>query len=187
MAVERLKLTVSLKVPDNEARSALEALRVKMGLSDRVRDLAREEVWELDVDGPSPEAALSEIERLVESTNLFANPNKHRYALEAGSAGAIELAPDEVAILVSNREGSLGDSMVDALRRLGADCVVGARRWVCWRVFLTRDAVAGEPAILSLIQRIGVASSRGDGLLSNPHIEFARAVFPWGEEKSLAG
>ncbi len=187
MAAERLTLTVSLKVPDNEARSALEAIRVKMGLSDDVRDLAREEVWELDVESPSREAALSEIERLVESTNLFANPNKHRYTLEAAEAGGVELAPDEVAILVSDRENSLGDSMVAAVRRLGVGCVVGARRWVRWRVFLTEDAVRGEPALLPLIQRIGVATGRGNGLLCNPHIELARAVFPWGEEKSLAG
>ena len=186
MAVERFALTVALKVPDNEARSALEAVRVKMGLSDRVRDLRREEVWELDVECPSVDDARSEIERLVESTNLFANPNKHRYALEAGSAATCALAPDEVAILVSDREGSAGNSMVAALRRLGAAAVVGARRWVRWRVLLSEDAVRGEPSLLPLIERIGVATGRDGGLLCNPHIELARAVLPWGEEKSLA-
>lgn len=186
MATKRLALTVSLKVPDNEARSALEAIRVKMGLSDRVRDLAREEVWELDVECGSVEDARSEVDGLVRSTNLFANPNKHRYSLEEGSAGGVELAPDEVAILVSDREGSVGDSMVAALGRLGVACVVGARRWVRWRVSLSEHAARGEPGLLPLIQRIGVTDSRGGGLLCNPHIELARAVFPWGEEKSLA-
>ena len=186
MASERFALTVSLKVPDNEAKSALEAIRVKMGLSDRVRDLRREEVWELDVDCRSVDDARSEVERLVASTNLFANPNKHRYTLEVGSAGACRLEPDEVAILVSDREGSAGDSMVAALKRLGVSAVVGTRRWVRWRVRLSEDAERGEPGLMQLIRTIGVATGRDGGLLCNPHIELARAVLPWGEEKSLA-
>ena len=187
MATERLTLTVSLKVPDNEARSALEAIRVKMGHAERVRDLERDEVWELDVECSSPEDARAEIERLVESTNLFANPNKHRYALRPGAAGGVELSPDEVAILVSDREGSAGDSMVAALKRLGTSSVVAARRWVQWRVSLAEEAAREEPTLSSLIEGISVATGRDGGLLCNPHIELARAVFPWGEEKSLAG
>ena len=54
MPTHRLLLEVSLKVADNEARSALEAIRVKMGLSADVRDLSREEVWELEVDADDP-------------------------------------------------------------------------------------------------------------------------------------
>lgn len=182
----RLTLEVSLKVTDNEARSALEAIRVKMGLSAHVRDLAREELWELEVDAPDVDQARSIVAGLVESTNLFANPNKHRTRLDDERGTATDLAPDEVAILVSDRESAEGASMVAAVGRLGIRGIVGARKWIRWRVRLAEAPSPEEPGALDLIRRIGVATGRRDGLLCNPHCQVARAILPWGEEKPLA-
>jgi phosphoribosylformylglycinamidine (FGAM) synthase PurS component len=193
MAIFQLRLTISLKIPDNEARSALEAIRVKMGLDDEVRDLTREERWELGVDAVSFDDAKAVVEKLVATTNLFANPNKHRYTLARAdvpfggpdpSVGA-DLADDEVAILVSDRESAEGDSILSAIRRLGVTDVRSARKWVRWRVALTRTPSPEEPDLLPLIRRIGVATGRRDGLLSNPHSQVSRVVLPWGEEKPL--
>ncbi len=218
MTRETLTLTVALRIPDNEARSALEAIRVKMGLANRVRDLVREEVWELTVrSDPGPArgseasgtgsgdpgtgseasgirsdppadasgSARAAIERIVETTNLFANPNKHRYALSRGHAADCALAPDEVAILVSDRESARGDSMVEAVRRLGVGALSGARRWVRWRLFLSEPPSREDPGLLPLIQRVAVAAAREGGLLCNPHIQEARAILPWGDENLL--
>ncbi len=189
MATFKLSLAVALKVGDNEARSALEALRAKMDLEDEVRDLACEELWELEVEAPSAERAQAIVRELVETTNLFANPNKHRFslALDDGSSGGGDLDEDEIAILVSDRESTESASILSAIRRHGTAGVVCARKWVRWRVRLTRAPSPEQPGLLPLIRRIGVATSRRDGLLSNPHSQIARAAFPWGDEKPLAG
>jgi phosphoribosylformylglycinamidine (FGAM) synthase PurS component len=186
LPMQRLLLEVSLKVTDNEARSALEAIGVKMGLSGQVRDLSREEVWELELDADDAERAKSIVSGLVKSTNLFANPNKHRTRVASAGDRSAHLAPDEVAILVSDRESAEGASMLAAVRRLGIDELVGARKWVRWRVRLAEPPSASEPGSLDLIRRIGVATGRRDGLLCNPHCQVASAVFPWGDEKPLA-
>jgi len=201
VATQTLQISVGLKVTDNEGRSALEALQEKMGLRDRVSDLSREELWEVDVDASTIEEARATLDGLVRRTNIFANPNKHRYVItelgESGSdddAGAPamssaaggDLAADEVAILVRDRESTVGESVLSAIRGMGVDDVVGVRKWTRWRVGLTKSPARGDPAVLDLIQRIGVATGRRDGLLSNPHSQVSRAVLPWGEEKVLA-
>jgi phosphoribosylformylglycinamidine (FGAM) synthase PurS component len=176
-----LTLTVALKVTDNEARSALEAIQVKMGLGAEVVGLVREELWEVEVESPSAAEARAIVQRLVETTNLFANPNKHRYAL--GAAGALDA--DEAAILVSDRESSDGPAMVATVQRLGVLELVGARKWVRWRVRLAKAPSERDPGVLDLIRRIGVTTTRRDGLLSNPHSQVSSAVLPWGERRTL--
>jgi phosphoribosylformylglycinamidine (FGAM) synthase PurS component len=186
MPTHRLRLEVALKIADNEARSALEAIRMKMGLGALVRDLAREEVWELAVDASDAGGAESIVRDLVESTNLFANPNKHRTRLADAGDARVALDPDEVAILVSDRESGEGASMVEAVKRLGVTAVSDARKWVRWRVRFAEAPSPEDPGILDLVRRIAVATGRAEGLLCNPHCQVASAVLPWGDEKPLA-
>ena len=190
-ATHNLFLNVVLKAAGNEARSALEAVQEKMKLRDRVRDIAREELWELEVAGGTADDARETVERLVTSTNLFLNPNKHKHTLsDAGAKDAGSWAEglddDEVAILVTDREGTEGESVLSAIRRIGVDDVVGIRKWTRWRIRLAEPPRSGDPEALALIRRIGVATGRRDGLLSNPHSQISRAILPWGEEKVLA-
>lgn len=181
----RLFLSVVLKATGNEARSALEALQEKMNLRDQVADLQREELWEIEVTAETPSHAEETVKRLVMTTNLFANPNKHNYSLSA----ADWMEPgrdDEVIFLVTDREGTGGESVLSAIRRIGVDDVVGVRKWTLWRIRLVEPPVRGNPELIELIKKIGVASGRRDGLLSNPHLQVSRAILPWGEEKVLA-
>jgi phosphoribosylformylglycinamidine (FGAM) synthase PurS component len=189
MEKRTVRITVGLKVTDNEARSALEALQSKMGLRESVRDLLREELWEVDVMAGSWAEARATVERLVRTTNLFANPNKHRYEIsEAGGpdTGGFLLSPDEVAVLVRDRESTVGTSVLAAVHGMGVADVVGVRKWTRWRICLTKTPPEGDPSVLRLISRIAVTTGRRDGLLSNPHSQTSRAVLPWGEEKVLA-
>ena len=209
VATHSFFLSVELKAAGNEARSALEALQEKMGLRDLVSGLAREELWEIEVQAQTAGAARETIEQLVRTTNLFANPNKHKYSLAAvagaepddngeshsdragrhsdgAAVWAAGLEDDEVAVLVTDREGADGESVLSAIRRIGADDVVHIRKWTRWRIRLAEPPKAGDPEVLALIRRIGVATGRRDGLLSNPHSQIALAVLPWGEEKVLA-
>ena len=186
-------LSVELKATGNEARSALEAVQEKMGLRDQVSGLAREDLWEIDVDARTVEGARETIEQLVRTTNLFANPNKHKYTLaDVGGAErdaaswAAGLGDDEVAVLVTDRESTEGESVLSAIRRIGVDDVVSIRKWTRWRIHLAEPPARGDPEVLKLIRRIGVATGRRDGLLSNPHSQISRAILPWGEEKVLA-
>jgi hypothetical protein len=91
-----------------------------------------------------------------------------------------------VAVLVADREATEGESVLSAIRRIGIDDVVRVRRWTRWRIRLTEPPERGDPEALALIRRIGVATGRRDGLLSNPHSQVSRAVLPWGDEKVLA-
>ncbi len=181
-----LTLSVVLKVAGNEASSALEALQEKMNLRDRVAGLAREELWEMDVAGETPSDAEETVRKLVVTTNLFANPNKHTYSAVAPRAGRRRARDDEVVVLVTDRESTEGESVLSAIRRIGVDDVVELRKWVLWRVRLMEPPARGNPELIELIRRIGVASGRRDGLLSNPHSQISRTILPWGEEKLLA-
>ena len=89
-------------------------------------------------------------------------------------------------ILVSDRGGADGESVLAAVRRMGVDRVGSVRRWTRWRVRLSEPPRRGDPDVDELIRAIGVTSSRREGLLSNPHSQTSLAVLPWGEEKRLA-
>ncbi len=77
--------------------------------------------------------------------------------------------------------------MLAAVRRSGDRSVVAVRRCARWRVRLAEPPTPAQPGLLSLIRRIAVTESRTEGLLSNPHSQTVRAVFPWGAEKPLVG
>lgn len=182
---QSLQLSVVLKATGNEARSALEALQEKMDLREQVADLAREELWEIEVAAGTPAEAAETVKRLVMTTNLFANPNKHNYSLSA-TEGLEPGRADEVVVLVTDREGAEGESVLSAIHRIGEDDVTGLRKWIRWRIRLTEPPTSGDPEAIALIRKIAVATGRRDGLLSNPHSQTSRAILPWGEEKVLA-
>lgn len=184
-ATHHLHLSVVLKAAGNEARSALEALHEKMDLRDQVANLAREDLWEIEVEAETQSEAQEIVKRLVMTTNLFANPNKHNYSLKF-EGGTEPERDDEVVILVADREGAEGESVLSAIRRIGVDDVSSVRKWALWRIRLVEPPARGNPETIELIRRIGVASGRRDGLLSNPHSQVSRTVLPWGEEKVLA-
>jgi len=183
---ERILLSISLKVPDNEARSALEALRVKMGFGELFTGLVREELWELEFDEPRGEA-LARAEELVAKTNLFANPNKHRCEVHAAAEWALgdDLGADEASIVVADRGHPEGEGMLTALARVGAGGARTARRFIVWRIRVARDIPRDDHRVIPVIERVAVTTSRTTGLFCNPHSQTARVLLPWGEEKVL--
>jgi len=183
---ERVLLAIGLKVPDNEAFSALEALQVKMGFGDLFNDLAREELWELEF-AARREEALARTELLVATTNLFANPNKHRCEVHAADewTPGDALKPNEAAIVVADRGHPEGEGMLTALARVGAGDVESAKRFVVWKVGVGRDIPRDDHRVVPVIERVAVTSSRTTGLFCNPHSQTARVLLPWGEEKVL--
>lgn len=120
-------IAVRLKIPDNEAYTALAALR-RLGVS--LAQLERAELWLLDDTGDESDLA----DRFERNERLY-NPNKHRLELlhaDAPRAGELWIEPlDSVAV----------DVRIAGVR--------GGRRLVGWRLF----TVPGEPAPRAVLER----------------------------------
>jgi len=183
--VQNVRLAVRLKITDNEAFSALEALHAKMGLSGVVAGLARETLWDLDVEASTHEAARARVEEAISRTNVFLNPNKHYHSFAPAESVGADLEPDEVGVVVTDREGADSPRALAAVARAGVSGIIAVRMRTRWRIRLTSPAIQGHPEALELIKRIGVTTGRDAGLLANPHSQSAVAVFPWGEQKPL--
>ena len=140
-------MAVLLKIPDNEAFTALAALqRLKVS----VARVERADVWIFESDA-SPGALAEAVKR---NETLF-NPNKHELTtLEHPSPRSGEVWIEELGEDPGLR-ARLGGKMIPGVR--------SAKRFVGWRLF---DA-AGVPADLQ------TARAAADALLCNPAIERA--------------
>lgn len=185
--LHHVTLAVRLKITDNDAFSALEALHAKMGLRDVVADLVRETLWELDVDAATPGEAEATVEEAISRTNVFLNPNKHSHAFPPAGEAGVDLDADEVGVVVTDRDGADSPRALAAVARAGVPEITAARRSTRWRIRLTQAPSPGQPGVLDLIRRIGVTTRRDAGLLANPHSQSAVCVLPWGERMSLNG
>lgn len=142
-------VAIGLRIPDNEAYTALVALR-RLGVE--VARLERNEIWHIEDSGD-----VATLATRVESNETVFNPNKHRLAvLERPMPRSGEAWIDEIDKHDEVRE-HLGGKGIEGVRR--------ARRYVGWRLF---DA-AGNPAPRDVV---GSAVER---LLCNPAIE--RAIY----------
>jgi len=185
--IRNVTLAVRLKITDNEAFSALEALHTKMGLGDRVAGLVRETLWDLGVEAATAAEAEQVVEEAIARTNVFLNPNKHYHAFVPAAEGSSDLDDDEVAVIVTDRDGADSPRALAAVARAGVPEIVRARVATRWRIRLTETPDPAHPEVLELIRRIGVTTDRDAGLLANPHSQSAACVLPWGEQKPLVG
>jgi len=183
--VQHVTLAVRLKITDNEALSALEALHAKMGLQGVVAGLIRETLWNLEVEAATAHEARRTVEKAISRTNVFLNPNKHFHAFVPPGGAGTDLDQDEVAVVVTDREGAESPRALAAVARAGVREITGAHRCTRWRVRLTHFLAPEQPDVLEVIRRIGVTTGRDAGLLANPHSQSAVAVFPSGEQKPL--
>ncbi|MBC5816490.1 MAG: hypothetical protein GIW97_08110 [Candidatus Eremiobacteraeota bacterium] len=141
-------LAIRLKIPDNEAFTALGALqRLEIG----VTRLERADVWVFQAEDAHAGALLSAVRR---NETLF-NPNKHELAeLEANRPRAGEVWIEELGEDPGLR-ARLGGKMIPGVR--------SAKRYVAWRLFGS-DNAAVDPA---------TARAAAEALLCNPAIERA--------------
>ncbi|MGA8535511.1 MAG: hypothetical protein WB615_15490 [Candidatus Tumulicola sp.] len=146
--MKRQTVAIGLKIPDNEAYTALSALR-RLGLD--VEEIERSEIWQFDDAGDAATLAA----RVRANATIF-NPNKHRLeVLERQSPRAGEAWIDEV------------DQHDDARERLGGttiDSVSRAVRSVGWRLHGRGGAPVARETLVRAVE----------GLLCNPAIEKAR-------------
>lgn len=171
--MQTVELTVELKIPDVTALTAASALRRRLGYGDVLMELHRADYYRLSLAADSEQQALELAEELAENTNLFVNPNKHRYQVAAGVHNAATVAGDgvwTVKVLVSAPESGAGEAILSALQgRLGyRDQVSAVVAGDLWTLVLQADSKEQAEAIA---QEIAVTESRGEGLLLNPHYQ----------------
>lgn len=125
-------VAIKLKIPDNEAYTALTALR-RLGVD--IARLERAEIWQLEDTGSEQDFAA----RVERNETLF-NQNKH-----------------ELAILESDRprEGEVWIEQLDAqdVSPRISD-VSRARRYVGWRLFTHGHTPAGMPVVRAAVDQL---------------------------------
>jgi hypothetical protein len=151
-------VAISLKIPDNEAYTALGALQ-RLGVP--AGRLERSEVWLVDDRGDPATLALR-----VEANETVFNPNKHRLTVLG------DPQPRDGEAWVYEREAH--DEIREHLGGKAIDGIVGARRFVGWRLFDAAGFPAREKHIVDALDR----------LLCNPAIEGARYLTDDGLEKN---
>lgn len=138
-------VAISLKIPDNEAYTALTALR-RVGVA--VEKLERSEIWQVEDRGDET-TFLSRIE----SNETIFNPNKHRLTvLEASRPRFGEVWIEELGRHDEVRE-HLGGKIIPGIGN--------ARRYVGWRMLQADGSPAGADVLRAAVER----------LLCNPAIE----------------
>ena len=144
-------VAIRLKIPDNEAYTALTALR---GLGVAVERLERSEVWRVE-DAGDPKT----FELRVEANETIFNPNKHRLTvLESNDPRAGEAWVYELPTAGGDRpieRDTMGGKHIPGVSR--------ARRYVGWRLLDTHGSPVSQAVVAAAVER----------LLCNPAIEKA--------------
>lgn len=140
-------VAIRLKIPDNEAYTALTALR---RLNVDVARIERADVWVLN-DAGDERDFLARVER---NETLF-NPNKHVLQV------LDERVPREGEAWIEEMDEDEGND----LRRLGRPVagVIGGKRYIGWRLFDEDGAAASRSTVTQAVEK----------LLCNPAIERA--------------
>ncbi|HEY8312541.1 MAG TPA: hypothetical protein VIG51_00080 [Candidatus Baltobacteraceae bacterium] len=146
--MSRRTIAIGLKIPDNEAYTALTALR-RLGVE--VARLERAVIWQFEDAGDERDF----VARVERNETLF-NQNKHELqVLEAGEPRSGETWIEELGAH-DNVRGHLGGKGIAGITR--------ARRFVAWRLFATHGEPAGAATVNDAVTK----------LLCNPAIERAR-------------
>ena len=125
-------VAIRLKIPDNEAYTALTALR-RLGVS--VARLERADIWRLQDRGDEQDFVV----RVERNETLF-NPNKHElHLLEEGR-------PREGEVWIEQLDGSDQSVRIDG--------VSSGRRYVGWRLFSEGHTPSDSAAVHDAVDRL---------------------------------
>ncbi|HKU68979.1 MAG TPA: hypothetical protein VJP85_14495 [Candidatus Baltobacteraceae bacterium] len=130
--MSRRTIAVKLKIPDNEAYTALTALR-RLGIE--AGRLERAEIWQFEDTGSASDFA----QRVERNETLF-NPNKHEL---------------QVLDADSPREGEAWIEQLDAQdAAVKIAGVTRARRYVGWRLFSQGHTPAGTQTVRAAVDQL---------------------------------
>lgn len=191
----RIELGIRLRVPDVVAITARRTLWKRMGYEGILLDLGKEEYWSIWVEAETLEKAQEIGGYLAEKSNIFVNPNKHRYRMKVSQQewdpsisisqldfpliweGMPEKQDESipVAILVGYWEDGTAEIVTNTLKkRLGyGDRVKGLLRAFLWMAWI--KASSPEEAI-GVAERIALLKDSREGLLCNPHSQWYKLL-----------
>lgn len=191
----RIELGIRLRVPDVVAITARRTLWRRMGYERTLLDLAREEYWSIWVEAERLEKAQEIGEYLAEKSNIFVNPNKHRYRMKVSwqewdpSIPISQLdfpligegIPEKresvypIAILTGYWEDGTAEIVTNTLKkRLGyGDRIKGLLRAFLWMAWI--KASSPEEAI-GTAEKIALLRDSKEGLLCNPHSQWHKLL-----------
>ena len=130
--MSRRAVAIRLKIPDNEAYTALTALR-RLGVE--ASRLERAVIWQFEDEGSDADIAA----RVERNETLF-NPNKHEL---------------QVLEQVHPREGEAWIEELDATEQpVRVDRVTGARRYIGWRLFKDAHTPADAQTLQAAVDRL---------------------------------
>lgn len=177
-------LTTRLKITDLTAETALEAGRRLLPEGVSLERLLREELYLFEpAAGHAATAFEVPLERAIESSNFFVNPNKERYRFLRATARGDSLAPPEGSwgILARPRGETRDDVLLERLLREhplpGLGAIRRARIWWLWT-----KGPNGDAAIDACHAALGPVEETRRGLLVNPHAEASlllSGAVPW--------
>ncbi|HUU57105.1 MAG TPA: hypothetical protein VMW93_07175 [bacterium] len=157
------EIFVTLRVVDRVALTARQTITERLGYGEMVEDLTRRDYYRLGVAGDEDEG-LDYLRKIVETTTLFANPNKETFSVELFHR-PLSRERRHVA-LVYPHEGLFDEPLCRHLALdLGFDRIVAAGRGVAWTIQLAPGVEE------KYVEEILVARERARGLLVNPHAE----------------
>ena len=177
-------LTTRLKITDLTAETALETGRGLLPEGVSLERLVREEFYLFEpASGHAATAFEVPLERAIESSNFFVNPNKERYRfLQSAARGHSIALPDGAWGILTRPHGDTRDG--ELLERLlrehplpGLGAIRRARIWWLWT-----SGPRGDASIESCYAALGPVEGARRGLLTNPHAEASLlldAPLPW--------
>jgi hypothetical protein len=177
-------LTTRLKITDLTAETALETGRRLLPEGVSLERLVREEFYLFEpAPGHAATAFEAPLERAIESSNFFVNPNKERYRFLRSEARGASLQPPDGAwgILARPRGDTRDGVLLDRLLREhplpGLGSIRRARIWWLWT-----KGPRGDSSIEVSNAALGAVEGARRGLLTNPHAEeslLLDAPVPW--------
>ncbi len=170
---------VTLKIPDNTARSALYTIQHRLGFPS-VKSLRRSEYWQLSFPSLSEEDSIQTMETLAQKTAYFVNPNKHRWVIETISQDASKIASpfeSDASILVNDKIDGKAESTLQALRELlePDHRPQSLQRGIFWDLQFQK---VQQPEIQTTVESLAVSKSRKEGFFANPHYQTSRIYYP---------
>ena len=125
-------VAIRLKIPDNEAYTALTALR-RLGVD--AGRLERAQIWQMQDSGDAADFAL----RVERNESLF-NPNKHELQVLEGAGP---------------RQGEVWIAQLDTQDQpLRIEGVASGRSYTAWRLFSHGHEPAPEPQVRAAVERL---------------------------------
>jgi len=172
---------VTLKIPDNTARSALYTLQNRMGCTS-LHSLRRSEFWRLAFPSLSEQDAQNTVTTLVEKTAYFANPNKHRWVIETvteiDDQAKIQSPFDaDASILVCDKIDGKAEATLQALQEVfdTTQHPYSLQRGWWWDLQFENSQ---SSQISEMVESLAVSKSRKEGFFANPHYQTAEIFYP---------